>query len=159
MARLLHINNTKGAAMNTKEIEDQRQETEDALAALDVLVREAELAYEKATEKRNASSWHYTPGPWHAEPGRRIVTKNGSFAVEPIGGGDDFPWSGGFDELDDNAKLVAAAPQLLEACQLLQSYWSRGLWPDADSEVADVVAAAVRKTQWRNSCPWKKPRT
>lgn len=140
--------------MSKTEIESQQEETEEALAELDSLLRNLEASYEEsvaAFEADRDESWHYTPGPWHAEPGRRIVTKNGSFTVKPIGGGDDFPWSGGFDELDDNAKLVAAAPQLLEACLTLQSYWSRGLWPDDGSEVADMVAAAVRKAQWRNA--------
>ena len=64
----------------------------------------------------------HTPGPWELLDGRNIKTVNGIFYLAY--GCDEhskkpffFSKENGWSELDANAKLTAAAPKLLEACQ------------------------------------------
>lgn len=61
----------------------------------------------------------YTPGPWNLEAGRSIQTKNGSFYItygKDKNGNPNFP---DFCELDRNAHLVSAAPELLHALKTI----------------------------------------
>lgn len=51
----------------------------------------------------------YTPGPWKLAAGRLIETTSGGFTIGREG------WAGSPVELDANARLVAAAPELLES--------------------------------------------
>jgi hypothetical protein len=62
----------------------------------------------------------HTPGPWHVEPataGRFLVQLDDGSTIATVGEG----WhEGGSDEqLDANARLIAAAPDLLEALDYL----------------------------------------
>jgi hypothetical protein len=57
----------------------------------------------------------HTPGPWTLEAGRSIVTPSGSFYLSygsDKTGKPNFP---NFCELDANARLIAAAPEMLAA--------------------------------------------
>lgn len=66
----------------------------------------------------------HTPGPWELLDGRNIKTVNGIFFLS-YGCNDHskkpffFPKENGWSELDANAKLIATAPELLEALKLL----------------------------------------
>ena len=62
----------------------------------------------------------FTPGPWSLEAGRSIVTPSGRFYLgygsHPKSGNPEFR---NFVELDNNAHLCAAAPELYEALRSL----------------------------------------
>ena len=62
------------------------------------------------------SAQKFTPGPWSLEAGRSIVTPSGRFYLgygsHPKSGNPEFR---NFVELDNNAHLCAAAPELYEA--------------------------------------------
>ena len=71
----------------------------------------------------------YTPGPWKLAAGRLIETTSGGFTIGREG------WTGTPVELDANARLVAAAPELAEAIRWIagQSY---------DAQAADFIDRA-----------------
>lgn len=56
----------------------------------------------------------HTPGPWLRE-GRQIVTDRGIICIAP-----NLPEGGVFDK-EVNLNLIAAAPELLEACELTRN--------------------------------------
>lgn len=70
-----------------------------------------------------------TPGPWKLAAGRLIETTSGGFTIGREG------WTGTPVELDANARLVAAAPELFEALR-----WIAGQTYDA--QAADVIDRA-----------------
>lgn len=58
----------------------------------------------------------HTPGPWALQAGRSIVTSSGTFYLSyGTEKGSNAPLFRDFCELDRNAQLVAAAPDLLAA--------------------------------------------
>lgn len=61
----------------------------------------------------------HTPGPWTLEAGRNFITSSGEFYLTY--GQDKYknPKFRDFCELDANARLIATAPELLEALELL----------------------------------------
>jgi hypothetical protein len=60
----------------------------------------------------------HTPGPWTLQAGRSIVTSSGSFYLSyGTEKGSGKPLFRDFCELDRNAQLCAAAPDLLAALQ------------------------------------------
>ena len=65
----------------------------------------------------------YTPGPWLLTAGRMIETTSGRFYLtyhtEQRTGRAEFQ---NFTELDANARLVAATPDLFEACRAALAY-------------------------------------
>ena len=65
----------------------------------------------------------HTPGPWTLAESRHIETTSGTFyltygSVPKTGA----PLFRNFSELDENARLIAAAPDLLEALLHLKRY-------------------------------------
>ena len=62
----------------------------------------------------------HTPGPWNLEAGRSIVTSSGAFYLsygkDKASGAPHFS---NFCELDANARLIAAAPDLLAELEKL----------------------------------------
>lgn len=104
----------------------------------------------------------HTPGPWSTLPGfptiivplsQKDLAIGGStfedqdhemFAV-PIATAERNRYSGFAHEISEeacraNARLIAAAPDLLEALQLVRSTWSKGL-----GSTLDAVDAAIAK--------------
>lgn len=70
-------------------------------------------------------STQHTPGPWRIEQytnasvrdGERIRASNNLITVNEV-------WGASLSECDANYRLIAAAPELLEACkQLLEAYF------------------------------------
>lgn len=58
----------------------------------------------------------FTPGPWRLLSGRRIATQSGTFYLSyGRDGRSNVPLFHNFVELDNNARLVAAAPKLFDA--------------------------------------------
>lgn len=57
----------------------------------------------------------HTPGPWTVAAGRVITTRSGQFYITYGKDKHDNPLFRDFVELDNNARLIAAAPDLYEA--------------------------------------------
>ncbi len=88
----------------------------------------------------------HTPGPWYASTflvstkpghydyGRLSIVQTGCHDIrEP-------------DECIANARLIAAAPELLEACQLVSKWMLGGMpKPYSDSLVLELVGKAISK--------------
>lgn len=83
----------------------------------------------------------HTPGPWKLEAGRSFVTQSGTFYLsygrDPDSNAANFP---NFCELDRNAVLISAAPDLLAALESVIAYEDDA--PPPDSYGAEVYAAA-----------------
>lgn len=79
----------------------------------------------------------FTPGPWIAEQPFEVISKEGW----GICGVDDN--DGGSQEA--NARLIAAAPDLLEACEAAEKLLAR--YALNDSTLSDI-RAAIAKAIW-----------
>lgn len=58
---------------------------------------------------------NHTPGPWEWD-GDRLITGSGAEVISAA------PWEGSwlsYENKDENAKLIAAAPDLLTACEAI----------------------------------------
>jgi hypothetical protein len=83
----------------------------------------------------------HTPAPWHADEHMRIVGANGDVIcdVDP------------FDVLDAaqaNLALIAAAPALLEACQMVLEYENQRGDPSATAQIIrETLNAAIAKAE------------
>ena len=95
----------------------------------------------------------HTPGPWDVYPGTRagIDTKDGSFSIVVAGYDDDECgiWGRTNAEAEANARLIAAAPDLLEALSELLA------------EAEDIfvcMADATGIDRHRHPAPFKKAR-
>ncbi len=87
----------------------------------------------------------HTPGPWELLDGRNIKTVNGIFYLaygcdehsskKPFFLSKENGWS----ELEANAKLTAAAPDLLEACMYLLGNAEAAEWGDYMLESAKAA--------------------
>lgn len=85
----------------------------------------------------------HTPGPWEA-----MIEHNPHRYQIEIGSPEWCPLASAWDTNEEsvaNAHLIAAAPELLEACKMLVEYWMTGAAVDGESESADRVRAAIRK--------------
>lgn len=93
----------------------------------------------------------HTPGPWYIYEGN----PNWIMAVDPD---DDTPWhvaktepnAGPGDATPANARLIAAAPDLLEACQAVADVCAddseRRMEPDGYTALELVLAAIAKAT-------------
>ena len=105
----------------------------------------------------------HTPGPWHVGAGNgegSIFAENGRTRLE-IGGTTLHPiaqMGRGWDEEEDeaNARLVAAAPELLEALRwfadelpsIIRTHCPLGI-PMSVSKAHDIACAAIAKAEGR----------
>ena len=78
-----------------------------------------------------------TPGPWELGAGRVITTLDaGEFYITYGADKHRNPlWKSSFSELDANARLVAAAPELLEELKNAVGY--------VDGDIVDAARAAI----------------
>lgn len=91
----------------------------------------------------------HTPGPWTLGPGRTIATESGEFFISygsERGTGAPL-FRGGFDVLDRNARLVAAAPELLDALRLAVAVMRAHDIDEAMGGEFDVFTDAVAKAE------------
>lgn len=145
--------------MGRAEIEIRREESDSALAELEKLLHDLEAHYEElaaASESNDIECdepWHYTlkhtTGPWETIDGAEVYPTAGAKAYVELCRVNG-PWcqSGCYTDKAEavaNGRLIAAAPELLQACLLLDDYWRSGASIDGGSEAADRVRAAVRK--------------
>lgn len=86
----------------------------------------------------------HTPGPWAAKP---TVPSDGFDCWTIIdSSGQDLAWSKGYQndaEMQGNARLIAAAPDLLAALGLVWD--AHGMDSSVDSSIWQTVRAAIRK--------------
>lgn len=98
----------------------------------------------------------HTSGPWHIDGGKPrklhfdedtrfwiILDKDGySPAIVP-------PWDAvppiAAEEAKANARLIAAAPELLEALEKVRA--NKMVWPLLDTRTADAIKAAIAKAK------------
>lgn len=95
-----------------------------------------------------ATKTAHTPGPWALEANE---VRAGDNLIADVMGGEGTRF---IDDKDNteclaNARLIAAAPELLEACEIaltfLESHSARALWPKSES-VAALSAAIAKAT-------------
>ena len=97
----------------------------------------------------------FTPGPWNLDAGRCIVTSSGTFYLgygsHPKSGNPEFR---NFVELDNNARLIAAAPELYAALEMLvrfhESEPQPGLssWHEWLARSLEQARSALGKAGW-----------
>ena len=87
----------------------------------------------------------HTPGPWELLEGRNIKTVNGIFFLSY--GCDEhskkpffFSKENGWSELEANAKLIAAAPELLQALVFCLEFLEAN--DDGEDDVVERIKAA-----------------
>ena len=102
----------------------------------------------------------HTKGPWKLEAGRSVVTESGTFYVtygkdkhrNPL-------WLSSFSELDANARLISAAPDMLAALKWADdalafcaekdgdiNFWNEGgVGYEAKIAVTSAIAKAERR--------------
>lgn len=86
----------------------------------------------------------YTPGPWLLESGRSIKTRGGDFFLSY--GKDQYGnprWKTHYAELDDNARLIAMAPELLETLKNI-IIWDDGNLP---GDLIDTAKQIIKKAE------------
>jgi hypothetical protein len=94
----------------------------------------------------------HTPGPWYIEGGYLICTDDLEIgAVSSVDRGDDGKWCHG-EATKANARLIAAAPELLQACaSIMVSIASKTKYLEgcdcADCQSIRLVYAAIAKAE------------
>jgi hypothetical protein len=83
----------------------------------------------------------FTPGPWHRIDGdRNVYSASGAICKNPVilcGGSAARNW-------EANARLIASAPDLLEALDLMVTTHDEGGWPSATIVIARAAIARAR---------------
>lgn len=82
----------------------------------------------------------FTPGPWELQAGRSINTSSGSFYLSYGKDKNGNPNFRDFCELDRNAQLIAAAPDLLAALECVAPYINQ-------KGVFNMVQSAIAKAK------------
>lgn len=90
-------------------------------------------------------STKHTPGPWHADAAGQITAQADAslplldyqvaLTVAPVAG------TKGREIREANARLIAAAPELLEALQSIAEYWNRD---QNETAMADACWHAIK---------------
>lgn len=86
----------------------------------------------------------HTPGPWEIEGNRITALGRGIIAVTPM------PQDGGTFDVKENARLIAASPDLLESCQSLMRLLAEAIMagmpirPDV-ADARNKAVAAINK--------------
>ena len=84
----------------------------------------------------------HTPGPWHVTGDQHgtMITDNTGEQIAL------WPQQGGTVEQCANARLIAAAPDLLAALEAVAEYWAGGDVPaDLDAQILAAIARATTK--------------
>lgn len=95
----------------------------------------------------------HTPGPWHCHYLGSLATGITTASIDEFNKegdrGDLIAWVPHDRNEEANAALIAAAPDLLAACQRVISYWNCGPRYIDGVDVDDVVKAAINKAEGR----------
>lgn len=115
--------------------------------------REVEMSVRtKVKEQKLTEGTSFTPGPWTLEAGRTIQTRSGKFHLayrtDPQTSEKEFSSP---TELDANARLIAAAPDLLNACVAMGEKvpWVHNAGVTEDIEALRAVCLAYADV-WNN---------
>lgn len=125
------------------------------LVTWNIMVREVLLDLAKLTVEHDATTEpgklraegmsEHTPGPWHVHENapNEIWAKRGPIAMTTARAVDaDFG-----NEEEANAQLIAAAPDMLEACNGLLHRWNKeGKWPTV-GDMLKIHNAAAKATE------------
>lgn len=98
----------------------------------------------------------YTPGPWIAErDGGMLYLRNGDHTVVALLADDGRAIPSGLEGNDDDARLLAAAPDLLEAAKAMEYCWNELNMAASDAaadlgvKCLDRLIAAIAKAEGR----------
>ena len=83
----------------------------------------------------------YTPGPWHEHSHRQIGPDKGIVCEvwSALGWGDT-----AIQQADANVRLIAAAPELHQACAAAEALLTRQKWAASEFAPEGAVLAALR---------------
>ena len=99
----------------------------------------------------------HTPGPWHWEHinGDYHYLQNESGQIVHTDGSAGGEYGPDIDVYGDDARLIAAAPDLLKACEAslnaLRSYQYGNSSPDLAEEIANYLTAVIGKAKGNES--------
>lgn len=104
------------------------------------------------------SNAKHTPGPWTAHNGHTVsfvnstapgVSKDGGEAtITMLMGGQH---GATVEELQANAKLIAAAPDMLEALQHIQGHWDAAMGEGNEAYALDIASCKTCKQLAHNA--------
>jgi hypothetical protein len=104
----------------------------------------------------------YTPGPWGAEfTGPHATTRDGFWEIAPVGHRGQLEWdreiAATADDNEANARLIAAAPDLLEALRnnihrfvAMINSGDCGFWDPETEETVIAARAAIAKAEGKS---------
>jgi hypothetical protein len=110
---------------------------------------------------KKTSDLTHTPGPWVAEfTGPHATTRDGMWEIAPVGPDGQPDWdrevAATADTNEANARLIAAAPELLEALKaMMDGAYGNPAFPDENALVEAQAAAAIaprpKDATWRRA--------
>lgn len=110
-----------------------------------------------STNTPSKDSSGHTPGPWHHDGAGRIATRSrahtfGGSRTNVTIASMSVAWKG-TDEMNANARLISAAPDLLSAAEAVVARWDTPLWKDAPAtaEYIHGLRAAIAKARSKSS--------
>lgn len=87
----------------------------------------------------------HTPGPWNCQPiSDRVLNHHGGFVIQAQGGKQRFIYPVPEAEIEANARLIAAAPELLEACLEARGWFKND---GAAAKVRAKLDASIAKAE------------
>lgn len=93
----------------------------------------------------------HTPGPWAAKPKGKLGEwhiDSAEWGIAIVAGGAGHEGFNG--RSDENARLIAAAPELLEALKAVDRAWSSDWSKEDCSDVSLLIGAAIAKAEGRS---------
>ena len=87
-------------------------------------------------QRSHPAHGNHTPGPWHTDSIGTIKQTGTAVRIAVCD----------YRDLDANAALLAAAPELLAACEAIAEYGWKGQTPEGRSPY-DMVCAAITKAK------------
>lgn len=109
----------------------------------------------KGEDVKTRENVNHTPGPWSTKEGHDVIIKmqiTGHELIASCG----VKWltkNGKYQEACANARLIAAAPELLEACKQARTHYkalfTQTSWKD--SGILELIEKAIEKAEGRES--------
>jgi hypothetical protein len=90
----------------------------------------------------------HTPGEWELQAGRTIATSSGEFYLTYESDTNSRKWNGTFVELDDNARLIASAPELLTAVKSTHGWLSELAGLVSSGQLKDAKDWVASNADW-----------
>lgn len=99
----------------------------------------------------NTTANKHSPGPWNEHDGT-IYSREGRRIAETA-----WPENGTSDEVQGNAALIAAAPDMLEALKSAKAHMdyianeTKRNWRQSDQTIYELISAAIAKAEGRSA--------